>query len=50
MNLLAKVVTGIIVSIGTEILTKKLLPAALKKSKKALKDLEEKAELKEKGE
>lgn len=43
MGFIGKVITGVVVTIGTEIVSQKILPAAIKKSKKLLKELEEKA-------
>lgn len=48
MNLLGKVITGVVISVGTEIVAKRVLPAAIKKGRKILKELEEKAEKAEK--
>jgi hypothetical protein len=43
MSIVRKIVTGVVITVGTEIVSKKVLPAAIKKGKKILKDLEDKA-------
>lgn len=43
MGFVRKIVTGVVITVGTEIVAKKVLPAAIKKGKKILKELEEKA-------
>lgn len=48
MGLIKSAVTGVVMAIGSELILKRVLPAAIKKGKKIVKDLEEKA--KEKGE
>lgn len=46
MGFIRKAITGIVIAIGSELIIKKALPAAIKKSKKILKDLEDKAQKK----
>jgi hypothetical protein len=43
MSIVRKIVTGVVITVGTEIVAKKVLPAAIKKGRKILKDLEDKA-------
>ena len=43
MGLLGKIVTSVVVTVGTEVLVNKVLPIAAKKGKKLIRDLEEKA-------
>lgn len=48
MGIVKKLITGMVISVGTELVVKRVLPAAIKKSKKIIKELEEK--VKQKGE
>lgn len=43
MSIIRKIVTGVVITVGTEIVAKKVLPAAIKKGRKILKELEDKA-------
>lgn len=41
MKLITKAITGLIVSVGTEIILKKAMPVLIRKGKKILRDFEE---------
>lgn len=50
MGIIGKLITGAVVSVGSELILKRALPAAIRKGKKYIRELEKEEEAKKKGE